>query len=170
MKAFATSIAALMTAGAVMAAPASADPAPSEPVSAATTPSRTIRGTFDVELSSQPPRTDEVEAQLARMLIRKQFHGDLEASSQGQMLSFRSARPGSAGYVAMERVEGRLAGRRGSFVLMHMGEMARGAPKLSVRVVPDSGTGELVGLSGDLSIEIRDGKHVYEFSYRMLGE
>jgi hypothetical protein len=129
------------------------------------TQNHTIRGTFDVQLSPLPSAPEEAEANLGHLLLRKQFHGELEATGLGHMMSFRSAEPSSAGYVAMERVEGKLAGRSGSFVLMHFGEMARGTPKLIVQVVPDSGTGELVGLSGTLGIDVRDGKHFYEFSY-----
>ncbi|WP_431046450.1 DUF3224 domain-containing protein [Roseateles sp. L2-2] len=131
------------------------------------TQSHTIHGTFDVQLTPLTAAPEEAEANLGHLLLRKQFHGELEASGLGHMMSFRSAEPSSAGYVAMERVEGRLAGRSGSFVLMHFGEMARGTPKLLVQVVPDSGTGELVGLSGTLGIDIRDGKHFYEFNYRL---
>lgn len=170
MQALATSIAALLSAGTVMAAPTSEPPPPSASTTAAVTQDRTARGVFELRLTAQPPQAGEAPAQPARTLIHKQFRGDLDASSAGQMLSFRSATPGSAGYVAMERVEGRLAGRSGSFALMHLGEMTRGAPRLSVRVVPDSGTGDLSGLSGDMTIEARDGQHVYVFTYRLPGE
>ena len=81
------------------------------------------------------------------------------------MMSHRSAREGSAGYVAMERVSGTLLGRAGSFVLQHTGTMDRGAPHLSIHVVPDSGTDGLVGLAGAMEIVIRDGKHVYAFEF-----
>jgi hypothetical protein len=101
------------------------------------------------------------------MAIVKQFHGDLEGSSLGEMLAFGTAVPGSAGYVAMEQVQARLAGREGSFVLMHTGEMNRGQPRLVVQVVPDSGTGELTGISGTLTIEIRERQHFYELSYEL---
>jgi hypothetical protein len=101
------------------------------------------------------------------MSIDKQFHGDLEASSAGQMLAFSSAVKGSAGYVALERVEGRLQGRSGSFVLQHSGTMTRGTPQLAITVVPDSGTGELMGLSGRMTIEISEGKHSYTFEYTL---
>lgn len=126
-------------------------------------PSRAA-GTFDVKLTPQgsdPP--------LARMSIDKQFHGELEAASKGEMLSAGTDVKGSAGYVAIEKVSGTLQGRSGSFVLQHSGTMARGAPQLSVTVVPDSGTGELKGLTGRMAIIIKDGKHFYEFEYT-LGE
>ena len=104
---------------------------------------------------------------MGRMTIDKQFHGDLEAASKGQMLSAMTEVKGSAGYVAMERVTGTLSGRSGSFVLQHSASMTRGAPQLSVTVVPDSGTGELAGLSGNLAIEIVDKKHFYSFDYTL---
>jgi hypothetical protein len=99
------------------------------------------------------------------MSIDKQFHGDLEAASKGQMLAAMTAVKGSAGYVAMERVSGTLHGRNGAFVLQHSGTIARGAQQLSVTVVPDSGTGELVGLAGKMAIIIADGRHSYDFEY-----
>jgi hypothetical protein len=121
-------------------------------------------GTFDV---NPAPLADDhaAAAGLGRRSIDKQFHGDLEASSQGQMISAMTAVKGSAGYVAMERVVGTLSGRKGSFVLQHNGTMNRGTPILTVSVVPDSGTEELTGLSGNLTITIADGKHSYDFEY-----
>jgi hypothetical protein len=101
------------------------------------------------------------------MSIDKQFHGELEGTSKGQMLAVSSDVKGSAGYVAMERVNGTLQGRRGSFALQHSGTMTRGAPQLSVSVVPDSGTDQLEGLSGKMTINIVDGKHFYEFDYTL---
>jgi hypothetical protein len=128
----------------------------------------TASGTFEVKMK---PQTDENvgEPTVGRMSLDKQFHGDLEATSKGQMLAVRADVPGSAGYVAMERVIGTLAGRTGTFALQHTGTMNRGVPELSVTVVPDSGTGELVGLSGKMTINIAEGKHSYEFEY-MLGQ
>ena len=101
------------------------------------------------------------------MTIDKQFHGDLEGSSKGQMLAVQGDVKGSAGYVAMERVSGTLAGRNGTFALQHTGTMTRSTPELSVTVVPDSGTGELAGISGRMTINIADGKHSYEFEYTL---
>ena len=123
------------------------------------------RGTFEVKLNPQPSDDKSADATLGRMTIDKQFHGDLEATSKGQMLSAGTAVKGSAGYVAMERVSGTLNGRSGTFVLQHSGTMTRGAPQLTVTVVPDSGTGQLVGLAGRMAINIADGKHSYEFEY-----
>ena len=99
------------------------------------------------------------------MTIDKQFHGDLEATSQGQMLAAKSNVKESAGYVAMERVSGSVGGRVGTFVLQHSGTMTRGEPQLSVTVVPDSGTGDLTGLSGKMVIENAEGQHSYVFEY-----
>lgn len=104
---------------------------------------------------------------LGRMSIDKQFHGDLEATSKGEMLSAMTAVQGSAGYVAIERVTGKLHGRSGSFVLQHAGTMTRGEPRLSVTVVPDSGSGQLVGLTGQMTINIAEGQHSYVFDYTL---
>jgi Protein of unknown function (DUF3224) len=124
-------------------------------------------GTFDARLNSLPPYNTAVDAKLARMSIDKQFHGDLEATSQGEMLSAGTDTKGSAGYVAIERVIGTLNGRSGGFVLQHNATMTRGAPYLNIIVVPDSGTGELVGLSGTMQIIIDRGKHSYEFEFSL---
>jgi hypothetical protein len=122
-------------------------------------------GTFEVKLT--PQATDA--AGLGRMAIDKQFHGDLEAVSKAEMLSAMTEVKGSAGYVAMERVTGKLGERSGSFVLQHSGSMNRGAPSLAVTVVPDSGTGQLAGLAGKMAIVIEGGKHSYEFEYTLAG-
>ena len=121
-------------------------------------------GTFEVKVTPQPP--DETDnSGVGRLLLDKQFRGDLEATSKGQMLAVGTAVEGSAGYVAMELVTGALHGKNGTFALQHTGAMKRGTPDLSVTVVPDSGTGELAGLSGRMQIIIADGKHSYEFVY-----
>jgi hypothetical protein len=122
-------------------------------------------GTFHVKINSLPPYNTSADAKLARMSIDKQFHGDLEATSQGEMLSAGTETKDSAGYVAIERVTGTLDGRSGGFVLQHNATMTRGAPYLNIVVVPDSGTGELVGLGGTMNIVIEKGKHSYEFEY-----
>lgn len=123
-------------------------------------------GPFEVKLVPQDDKSEDTS--LARMSIDKQFHGDLEATSKGQMLSASTSVKGSAGYVAIEKVSGTLQGHSGSFVLQHSGTMNRGAPQLSVTVVPDSGTGQLVGLTGTMAIKIApDGKHSYEFEYTL---
>jgi Protein of unknown function (DUF3224) len=122
-------------------------------------------GTFDVKINPLAPYNTSADAKLARMSIDKQFHGDLEATSQGEMLSAGTDIKGSAGYVAIERVSGTLDGRTGGFVLQHNATMTRGTPYLNIVVVPDSGTGELLGLSGAMHIIIDKGKHSYEFQY-----
>lgn len=124
------------------------------------------RGTFEVKLN---PQTDEKvgDPTVGRMSIDKQFHGDLEAVSKGQMLAATTDTKGSAGYVAIERVNGKLHGHSGTFALQHSGTMTRGVPQLSVTVIPDSGTGQLVGLTGKMTINIADGKHSYEFEYTL---
>jgi len=119
-------------------------------------------GAFDVKVT---PQKDGDEATIGRMTLDKQFHGDLEGTSKGVMLAVSTSVKGSAGYVAMEKVTGTLKGRSGSFVLQHSGTMTRGAPQLMVSVVPDSGTGQLLGLTGTMTIKIADGKHSYDFEY-----
>ena len=120
-------------------------------------------GTFDVTLTP----ASAPDAPVGRMALSKVFHGDLAATSVGDMLSFRAPVPGSAGYVAMERVTGTLDGRAGAFALQHSGTMTRGAPTLSVTVVPDSGTGALEGQRGRMTIESVDGQHRYGFRYEL---
>ena len=127
-------------------------------------------GEFEVDLGPQPLHDAAADSGLGRMSIDKRFLGDLEATSRGEMLSFRSGVEGSAGYVAIERVSGTLHGRRGTFVLQHSGTMDRGQPGLSVTVVPDSGTGELEGLSGTMTIEIVEGRHLYGFEYALASD
>jgi len=125
-----------------------------------------ITGEFEVELAPQPMAEAGAESGLGRMTLNKQFHGELEATSQGEMLSAMTGVQGSGVYVAVERVTGALAGRRGSFMLHHTGIMKRGAPHLSINVVPDSGTDELAGLTGKMDIRIEaGGKHFYDFEY-----
>ena len=122
-------------------------------------------GTFDVKLV---PQADEnADPSLGRMSIAKQFHGDLEGGSKGQMLTAMSEVKGSAGYVAIEKVTGTLSGRKGTFALQHSGTMTRGAPGLTITVVPDSGTDQLTGLAGKMTIRIEDGKHFYELEYTL---
>ncbi len=125
------------------------------------------KGTFTVKLSPMPFEGQPDGAKLARMSIDKRIEGDLVATTQGQMLSAMTDTRGSAGYVAMERVDGKLHGKAGSFVLQHTGTMNRGAQALSVTVVPDSATGELAGLTGSFRIIISEGKHSYEFTYAL---
>ena len=122
-------------------------------------------GSFDVSVTPLPNADVSSDPLLGRFLLIKKFSGDLEASARGHMLSAGTATKGSAGYVAIDHITGTLQGRKGSFVLQHSGSMKRGAPTLSVLVVPDSGTGELTGLTGTLNINIVEGKHFYDFLY-----
>lgn len=130
--------------------------------------SQHVSGPFDVKITPQKPDTQIARAaNLARLTIDKRYHGDLEAIAKGEMLAAQTDTKGSAGYVALERVTGKLNGRSGSFVLQHNGIMNRGMAELSVTVVPDSGAGELRGLSGKMRIVIApDGAHSYEFDFK----
>lgn len=127
------------------------------------------KGSFEVKLTPQMPSEGMQAAALGRLVIDKHYHGDLEAASHGEMLSCASDVDGSAGYVALERVTGLLHGRSGSFALQHNGIMARGTAKLTIEVVPDTGTDELAGLTGSVTLDIRDGYHYYAFSYTLPG-
>jgi hypothetical protein len=123
-------------------------------------------GPFDVALAPQPLSDVAAPAGLGRMSIDKRFHGELEATSQGEMLSWRDAAMTSGGYVALELVRGTLAGREGSFVLQHSSTMAAGVPQQSITVVPGSGTGALAGLSGRMEVVIGEGgAHSYRFDW-----
>jgi hypothetical protein len=124
-------------------------------------------GTFEVKVTPQSPDDSSHDATLGRMSLDKQFHGDLQATSKGQMLTAGTAVKGSAGYVAIERVSGTLHGRTGAFILQHSGTMTRGTLQLNITVVPDSGTDQLVGLAGTMTIIIADGKHSYDFTYTL---
>jgi hypothetical protein len=124
-------------------------------------------GSFEVKIIPQPQEEGVGDPSVGRMALDKQFHGGLEAMSRGQMLTAMTDVEGSAGYVAIERVTGTLDGRGGTFALQHSGTMTRGVPQLTITVVPDSGTGELLGLAGRMTIDIADGKHSYDFEYTL---
>lgn len=124
-------------------------------------------GTFEVTLTPQAQEEKVADLSIKRILIAKQFHGDLEATSYGQMLAAGTDVEGSAGYVALERVTGTLAGRSGSFTLQHSGVMTRRDSHLTITVVPDSGTGQLSGLGGNMEIDNVEGKHFYDFAYTL---
>ena len=126
-------------------------------------------GSFDVKITPLANDTPTEGSPLGRMAIDKQFHGDLEATSKGEMLTAGTAIKNSAGYVAIERVTGTLAGRTGTFALQHNATMTRGEGALNIVVVPDSGTGELTGLAGSMQIEIANGAHRYVFEYELSG-
>lgn len=124
-------------------------------------------GAFEVKLTPQS-RDDKAEgASGGKFSLAKTFHGDLDATSEGEMLAVSTPVQGSAGYVAMEHVRGKLCGRTGTFALQHTGTMNRGDSQLSVTVVPDSGTEQLLGLAGKMDIKIADGKHFYDFEYTL---
>ncbi len=124
------------------------------------------KGSFDVKVTPQQDQGNE--SGLGRMTIDKQFHGDLEATSKGQMLAAGNGEKGSSGgYVALEKVTGTLKGRSGSFILQHSATMTRGTPQLSITVVPDSGSDQLTGLTGKMLIMMSDGKHSYDFEYTL---
>jgi hypothetical protein len=125
------------------------------------------RGTFAVNIIPQPPEDKSEGLTLGRMLIEKKFQGDLEAAGKGQMLTGMPEVKGSGAYVAIERVSGTLHGRNGSFILHHLGIMERGTPRLNVNVVPDSGTRDLAGIAGAMTIIIAEGKHSYELAYTL---
>jgi hypothetical protein len=125
-------------------------------------------GPFEVKIDPQPADEKGGGPAIGRMLLDKQLHGDLEATSKGTMLAAGTgAKNSSGGYVALEIVTGSLKGRTGTFVLQHSATMSRGVPNLSITVVPDSGTGQLTGLAGKMNINIADGKHSYDFEYTL---
>ena len=127
-------------------------------------------GPFDVKITPQATDSPAEGSPLGRLTLDKQFHGDLEATSKGEMLTAGSTTvQNSAGYVAVERVTGTLHGKQGTFALQHSGVMTRGEGKLTITVVPDSGTGELTGLAGSMSIDISAGKHSYTLEYTIDG-
>jgi hypothetical protein len=128
------------------------------------------RGSFAVNIIPQPPEDKTEGLTLGRMLIEKKFQGDLEAAGKGQMLTGMTEVKGSGAYVAIEHVTGTLHGRSGSFILHHLGIMERGAPRLNVSVVPDSGTRDLAGIAGTMTIIIAEGKHSYELAYTLPEE
>lgn len=124
-------------------------------------------GAFEVKLAPQTLSDTGADALLGRLSIDKTFHGDLTATSKGEMLSAGTSIKGSAGYVAIEKVSGSLHGRTGTFVLMHFGILNRGESHLNITVVPDSGTEALEGLSGTMNIINDAGKHSYTFDYTL---
>jgi hypothetical protein len=124
---------------------------------------RVAKGSFQVKRAAVPAAFEA--ASLGRHSLDKVFSGDLEATSLGEMISAGGTVPGSAGYVAMERVTGTLHGRGGAFVLQHSATMNRGTPSMTITVVPDTGTDALAGLSGSMRIIIDKGQHSYEFEY-----
>lgn len=127
---------------------------------------RCVSGPFDIKRTAEPP-LDSEGVVLGRSRFDKTFHGPLAATSVVHMISALTPVQGSAGYVAVEKITGALEGRAGSFVVMHTGVMDRGAQSLTISIVPDSGTGELVGIAGEMAIEIEGGAHFYRLAYTL---
>ena len=127
-------------------------------------PMHHAHGTFAVDVRPAQPAPPDG---LARFSIDKQIHGDLEATTRGEMLSGGDPRQGAAGYVAMELVTGTLGGKHGSFALQHFATMDANGPKMNIIVVPGSGTGELKGIAGNFTIRIEKGQHFYELDYTL---
>jgi hypothetical protein len=128
---------------------------------------QSAKGTFEVTITPQPYQEGVGDASVGRMALVKVFTGEFNGTAIGQMLAYRSSVEGSAGYVAMDKVQGTLNGRKGSFVMQHNGTMNRGEPQLSIKIVADSGTDDLTGIAGEMLINIDQGKHFYEFSYTL---
>ena len=127
----------------------------------------TARGPMDVHIDAEPPYLEQDGLKLNRNLVRKAFSGDMAGASEAQMIAAVTATPGSAGYVAIEHFTGSVGGRSGSFVLQHSGVMNRGDARLEVAIVPDSGTGDLAGISGTLEIHNDEGQHSYVLDYEL---
>lgn len=127
----------------------------------------TARGTFEVVMETEPPYLEQDGLTLNRTVVRKAFSGDVVGASEAQMLAAFTATPGSAGYVAIEHFTGSVAGRQGSFVLQHSGVMSKNGADLVVTIVPDSGTGDLAGISGALEIDNDEGRHTYTLRYEI---
>ena len=125
----------------------------------------TARGPLDVNIEAEPPFLEQDGLKLNRNVVRKEFSGDLVGISEAQMIAVMTDTPGSAGYVAVEHFTGSVAGKSGSFVLQHSGVMNKGDAQLTVTIVPDSGTGGLVGISGTLEIGNDEGQHSYVLYY-----
>ncbi len=149
------------------AAPAQASPPVPGPVQKPAALTIRASGSFEVKLTPQAPDDKDEGSTLGRMSLEKQYHGDLEATARGEMLTAMTGVKGSGSYVAIERVKGALHRRSGSFVLQHIGTMTRGEPQLSISVVPDSGAGQLVGIAGRMTITIAEGKHSYQLTYTL---
>ena len=126
-----------------------------------------IQGKFEVEIQPEPPFDSVEGVSLGRLRVDKRFSGPLEATSQVHMLAVQTPVEGSGAYVAVERIQGSLEGKRGSFVVIHTGIRTRGEPSLELNIVPDSGSGELKGISGAIEIQIVDGKHFYALEYEL---
>lgn len=144
-----------------------AAPAGARATEGGTTMTQQAKGSFDVALAPLASTEHAGGTTLGRYSLDKVFRGELEATGRGEMLTAGTAVAGSAGYVAIERVEGTLGGRQGSFVLQHLGKMSKRGQSLTITVVPDSGTGELTGLEGSMHIDIEGKAHFYRFEYSL---
>ncbi len=122
-----------------------------------------VSGEFEVKIVP----VDSGDSQIGMMLLDKSYHGDLSATGKGRMLTGMTSVKGSAAYVAIERIDGELKGKRGTFLIQHSGTMTKDKQSLIIRVVPDSGTGDLEGLDGTMEIRIVERKHFYDFRYSM---
>ncbi len=127
----------------------------------------TARGTFEVNMEPEPPFLEQDGVTLNRNVVRKEFSGDMVGASEAQMLAAFTSTPGSAGYVAIEHFTGSVAGKSGSFVLQHSGVMDKGDAGLTVIIVPDSGSGELTGISGTMTLDNDEGRHSYVLEYEI---
>lgn len=127
----------------------------------------TLRGSFDVTTESESPFHNQDGVAISRAIVRKTFSGAASGTSEAQMIATRTPDPGSASYIAMEVFTGTMDGKQGSFVMQHNGFMTDGEPRLSVVIVPGSGTGDLAGISGTLEIDNVDGAHSYTFEYEI---
>ena len=122
-------------------------------------------GSLTVTMTPAAPTGRSGRTTLGRMLLDKQYDGELVATGKGEMLTAVTDTKGAASYVAIEHVTGRLDGRAGSFVLHHLGTMVGGVDKLVIAIVAESGTGELAGISGQFTLRVADGKHQYNLDY-----
>ena len=125
----------------------------------------TARGLFEVNIEPEQPYLERDGVTLNRNVVHKEFSGDVVGTSEAQMIAAVTGTPGSAGYVAIDHFTGSIDGKSGSFVLQHSGVMNRGDAQLTVIIVPDSGTGELAGISGTLEIDNDEGQHSYVLEY-----
>ena len=125
----------------------------------------TARGSFEVNIEPEPPFLEQDGVSLSRNNVSKRFSGEMAGDSRAQMTAAYTATPGSAGYVAIEHFSGSVHGKEGSLTFQHNGIMDRGEAKLAVTVVPDSGTGELEGVSGTMELNNDEGGHTYVFEY-----
>jgi hypothetical protein len=126
-------------------------------------------GAFDVVVKPLPFDEKAEDGTTGRLAVDKKIRGDLEGTSRGQMLAVGPTAEGSGAYVAIERVTGTLRGRAGTFVLQHSGWMTKAGMHMTITVVPDSGTGQLTGIAGTMTIKIEGAKHFYDFEYTLPG-